>query len=71
MPLYSSLLEITEGLARNVGADVSKIDDAREYYLELLALRPEKKQDIEKAILLRKKFLSEHPFSDLVDGPRD
>lgn len=64
-PLYSALLDSLEKLAVQSGVDTSAITETREYYAQLQALRPELNQDIDRAIELRKEFVSKHPFSDI------
>jgi hypothetical protein len=65
-PIFSSLLDSTEKLANEFGVDTTAIAETREYYAELQSLRPERKEDIEHAIELRKKFVAEHRFIDSI-----
>ncbi len=66
-PLYSALLDSIEKLAEQTGVNTIKIRETREYYSKLQALRPERTEDIDEAIEMRKEFVSKHPFSDVQD----
>ncbi|MFX1441255.1 MAG: hypothetical protein ACFFFD_13495 [Promethearchaeota archaeon] len=61
-PLYSSLLDSFEKMAQNFDVDTSDIRDAKEYYSHLQSLRPERKEDLDKALELRDKFVSSHKY---------
>ena len=65
-PVYSTLLDVVEQLARQNEVDTSAIANAREYYSEIAKLRPERKEDIDKSIELRERFIGEHNFNDAV-----
>lgn len=66
-PLYSVLLDSMEKLAEQTGVDTTEIKETREYYSKLQTLRPERNEDIDEAIDMRKEFVSKHPFSDVLD----
>ena len=68
LPLYSALLDVTEKLAERFEADTTAIDEAREYYAQLTVLRPERKEDIDRAIELRSDYVSKHDFSKIIDA---
>jgi hypothetical protein len=70
-PLYATMLDATEELAKKVGADTSAVRETREYYGKLQALRPERNEDIDEGIRLRQEFISKHPFSDVFDGKEE
>lgn len=61
-PVYSTMLDTLERLGDKYGLDTQEISDTREYYAELQKLRPERKEDIERAIELRRKYVRKHPF---------
>lgn len=61
-PIYSAMLDSVERLAEAHNVDTIEIAEARSYYAKLEKLRPERKEDIEEAILLREKFVRDHPF---------
>lgn len=62
-PIYSAMLNISEELAKKFDVDTQKIEETREYYSQLQALRVERKEDIDAALELRLKFVEKHPFS--------
>ena len=64
-PVYSVILSTLETLAQEFDVDRTAITDTREYFAELQRMRPERREDIDAAIALRKKFIEEHPFSDI------
>lgn len=66
-PIYSVLLNAAEELAERSNVDTKEIEDAKEYFAELQRLRPERKEDIETAEDMRKKFVSGHSFREIVD----
>jgi len=70
-PIYSALLDSTEQLADKFNVDKRAIQEAREYYGKLQKFRPERKEDIDKAIELREAFVDEHPFSGIKDEDRE
>ena len=61
-PIYSSLLDAVEQLGSKYGTDTQAIEDTRKYLSELQKLLPERKEDIDAAIELRKEFVAKHPF---------
>lgn len=67
-PLFSTLLNAAEDLADEFGVETEPIQDIREHYAALEKLRPERTDDIEKGIELRKKFLAEYEFKDIVES---
>ncbi len=66
-PIYSALLDASEKLADEFNLDKSAIQETREYYAKLQKLRPEMRDDIDKGIDLRKAFIKDHPFADILD----
>ncbi len=65
-PIFSGLLEATEGLAKQFDIDTTTIDETREYYAALEQLKPERITDIDVALELRKDFLEKHRFKDII-----
>ncbi|MCF2136992.1 MAG: hypothetical protein K9W43_07060 [Candidatus Thorarchaeota archaeon] len=63
-PLYASLLETAEALAKKYDVDTKYIRDARAYYAKLQNLRPERNKDLDFAVQLRDEFIKEHPFKN-------
>lgn len=61
-PVYSAMLDTIDRLAEAYDVDRTEIAEARAYYAKLQNLRPERKEDIEEAILLREAFVKKHPF---------
>ncbi len=70
-PIYSALLDSTEQLADKFNVDKRAIEEAREYYGKLQKFRPERREDIDKAIELREAFVKEHPFSSIKDEDKE
>ncbi len=66
-PAYASMLDALEKIAKSTGVDISCIDDARTYFAELQRLRPERREDLARAIELNRAFLETHSFADLID----
>jgi hypothetical protein len=66
LPLYSSLLDSCDKLAQYFEIDSDLLRETKEYYSEYEKLRPERKEDIDKAIKLREEFVAKHSFSELV-----
>jgi hypothetical protein len=64
LPLYSAMLDATEKLAEKHDVDPIAIRGAKAYYAHFQKLRPEGKEDLDKAEELRAKFVSDHPFWD-------
>ena len=62
-PIYSAILDATEQLADRFEVDKSNIEETRAYYAKLHSLKPDRKEDIDEAIRLRKEFVSKHPFA--------
>jgi hypothetical protein len=60
------MLEGIKALAVSLDVDTSAIEETEEYYHKLQQLRPERSEDIEKGIRLRKDFLSSHSFSEIL-----
>ena len=65
-PIYSALLDVSEKLADEFYLDKSTIQETRKYYSELQRLAPERKEDIDKGIELREKFIAKHPFDKVL-----
>lgn len=65
-PIYSALLDVSEKLADEFNLDKSAIHETREYFSKLEKLRPERTEDIDKGIELRKQFIEKHPFNEIV-----
>ncbi len=65
-PVYSALLSASESIANKLELDTTSIKDTRTYFAELEKLRPERPQDIDKAIKLREAFLKDHHFSNIL-----
>ncbi len=65
-PLFSTLLESAEKLGGHFGVDTTIIEETKQYYSELQKLVPENKNHIERAISLRKEYVSEHSFADIL-----
>ncbi len=63
-PLYSSLLDMTEELARKYDVDTQYVKDARAYYARLQSLRPERNEDLDIAVKIRDEFIKSHRFVD-------
>jgi hypothetical protein len=66
LPLYSVLLNSIEELAECYNIDTKEIEDAKEYFAEIQKLRPEIKEDIDKAANMREQFVAGHKFRDIV-----
>ncbi len=66
-PIYSALLDVSGKLADEFNLDTSAIQDTREYFAKLERLRPERSEDIDKGIELRKEFIEKHPFSEILE----
>lgn len=64
-PLYSAMLDSIEKVAQKFDVDTSNIHDVKEYYFHLQSLRPERKEDLDKALELRSKFVSNHQYWNL------
>ena len=71
LPLYSAVLESCEQLADQFEIDSDIIRETREYYAEYEKLRPERKEDIDRAIALREEYTAKHKFSDILDNVED
>jgi len=67
LPIYSVLLNAAEELAKHHDVDTQEIDDAKAYFAEIQRLRPERKEDIEIAAEMRKKFVAGHSFREIVE----
>jgi hypothetical protein len=61
-PLYSAMLDSFEEIAKSVEADTTQIEEVRQYFSKLQQLRPEIKEDLDKAIELRDEFMREHQY---------
>jgi hypothetical protein len=61
-PIYSTMLDALERLAKEYDLDTTEIKETRDYYSEIQRMRPERRQDIEAAIKLRNQYFREHPF---------
>jgi hypothetical protein len=61
-PLYSAMLDISEQLAEKYGVSTDAVEETRQYYSKLEKLKPERTEDIDTALELRKEFVSKHPF---------
>ena len=66
-PLYSAMLDSVEEIAKSVEADTAQIEEVRQYYSKLQQLRPEIKEDLDRAIELRDEFMREHQYWDSED----
>lgn len=64
-PIYAALLDASEKIARDMNIDTYILDETREHYAALSQLKPERSQDIDKGIELRKKFMKKHSFVDI------
>ena len=64
-PVYSTLLNASESIENELGLDVSKISETREYFANLEELRVEISTDIDAAIELRNAFIRKHPYRDI------
>ncbi|MGY5875959.1 MAG: hypothetical protein RTU30_09450 [Candidatus Thorarchaeota archaeon] len=62
-PIYSTLLDSLEKVAETLDVESTTIDEVREYYSKLQVLKPQRKDDIDKAVILREAFARDHPFS--------
>lgn len=67
-PIYSALLDVSEKLADDYNIDKTAILETREYFSNLEKLRPERSEDIDKGIELRKEFIEKHPFDKILDN---
>lgn len=70
-PIYSVILSTLESLAQEFDVDRTAITDTREYFAELQNMRPERREDIDNAIALRKKFVEAHPFSRIANDDNE
>jgi hypothetical protein len=61
-PLYSAILDSVGKMARKFDVDAEPIDNAKRYYSELEKLRPEIKEDLDKAINLRAEFVARNRY---------
>ncbi len=61
-PIYSTMLDALEQLSLQHGLDTKEIEETKEYYSQIQRMRPERRQDIEEAIELRKDYFRNHPF---------
>jgi len=66
-PIYSALLDVSEKLADEYNVDKTAIHETREYFAKLEKLRPERTEDIDVGIELRKEFVEKHPFDKILD----
>jgi hypothetical protein len=66
-PVFSSLLDVVEDLAKNYEVDTTEIKETREYYAQLRKLRPERTEDLDTGAELREKFLQSHSFWTVSD----
>ena len=66
-PLYSVMLDATEQLAEKLQVDTLAIQDTKQYLSRLQELRPERKEDLDKALELRQDFVSKHPYVDTAE----
>lgn len=71
LPLYSAVLDSCEKLADHFEIDNDIIKETREYYAEYEKLRPERREDIDRAIALRDEYTAKHAFSDLLNDSED
>ncbi len=65
-PLYSTLLDACEALAKKHNLDTSVLQETKEYYANIRRLRPERSEDIDTAIELRDEYLANHKMQDLL-----
>jgi hypothetical protein len=68
LPLYSALLTVAEDLSDHYGLDKRDIVESREYFAEIMTLRPERPGDLEKAAMMRSDYIESHPFSDILEN---
>jgi hypothetical protein len=61
-PLYSAMLDSVEKIAQKFDVDTEPIDEAKKYYSELEIMRPEIKEDLERASDLRNEFMSRRRY---------
>ena len=66
-PIYSALLDVSERLVNHFELDPSAVKETRDYYAELQKLRPERNEDIDRAIKLRRDYVEKHEFSKIID----
>ncbi|MBD3407681.1 MAG: hypothetical protein GF411_16305 [Candidatus Lokiarchaeota archaeon] len=66
-PLFSSLLTASQRIAKKLEIDDTEIQETKEYYAKLSKFTAERKDDIEKAIALRKKYMIDHNMSDFLE----
>ncbi|MFW9793959.1 MAG: hypothetical protein ACFFEE_06650 [Candidatus Thorarchaeota archaeon] len=65
-PIYSAILDVSEKLADEYSVDKTAIQETREYFSKLERLRPERRDNIDEGIKLRKEFIEKHPFDGLL-----
>ncbi len=65
LPIYATMLDVSEQLADEFNLDKTAIAETREYYNKLEGFRPEIREDIDRAIELREEYVAKHPFSDI------
>lgn len=65
-PVYSSILSASQKIAEEMNLDTSLVQETKQYFAELEKLRPERTQDIDKAIKLRDEFVEKHRFKDII-----
>ena len=66
-PVYSALLDVSERLVHHFELDPTQVKETRDYYAELQKLRPERNEDIDRAIELRRDYVERHEFSTICD----
>jgi hypothetical protein len=66
LPIYSTLLNATEALAKQFDVDLEEIEDAKQYFAQWQRLKPELKDDIDTGAEMRKQFIAGHSFRDIV-----
>ncbi len=62
LPMYSTILDSVEMIAKELEADTTAIRDAKEYFAQIQNLSPLRKEDLSEAIRLRDEFIKKHPF---------
>ncbi|MHA2424849.1 MAG: hypothetical protein ACXAEF_08680 [Candidatus Thorarchaeota archaeon] len=63
-PLYSAMLDSVEKVAQKFDVDTEPITAAKEYYSKLEKMRPEIKEDLDRAVALRTEFMSKNRIWD-------
>jgi len=62
-PIYSTILDACEQLAEEFNMDTEDIKATKKHYAEIQKLRPERNEDIDRSVELRKEFVAKYKFN--------